>query len=120
MVRTLQRNDRGDKKKIRGIEAIINKCLIKQDMSKNILLEANKIINERSQEKERMYGPMQECMQRCADIASLITQKEITSRDVHIVMIAMKFAREAYSHKEDNLLDAAAYIASLNELEEGE
>jgi len=32
----------------------------------------------------------------------------------------MKLAREAYHHKEDNLLDAVAYIASLNKLEEGE
>jgi len=84
----------------------------------NILKKADEIINERGEEKQRMYGPMQECMQRCADIASLITLKEITSRDVHVIMVAMKFAREAYSHKEDNLLDAVAYIASLNTLEE--
>jgi len=86
----------------------------------NILKKADEIINERGEEKQRMYGPMQECMQRCADLASLMTQKEITSRDVHMVMVAMKFAREAYHHKEDNLLDAVAYIASLNKLEEGE
>ena len=29
-------------------------------------------------------------------------------------MIAMKFAREANAHKEDNLLDALAYIGALN------
>ena len=36
-------------------------------------------------------------------------------------MIALKLSREAYSHKEDNLLDAVAYIGSMNEyLEENE
>lgn len=84
----------------------------------NILKKADEIINARGEEKERMYGPMQESMQRCADLASLMTQKTITSKDVHMIMVAMKFAREAYSHKEDNLLDAVAYIASLNTLEE--
>ena len=83
----------------------------------NILLKANEIINERGEEKERMYGPMLETMQRAADLASQMTGKDITNRDIHLCMVAMKLAREAYHHKEDNLLDAIAYIASLNNLE---
>ena len=30
-------------------------------------------------------------------------------------MIALKLSREAYMHKEDNLLDAVAYIGSMND-----
>ncbi len=29
-------------------------------------------------------------------------------------MVALKLSRHSYSYKEDNLLDAAAYIGSLN------
>lgn len=35
-------------------------------------------------------------------------------------LIALKLSREAYSHREDNLLDAAAYIGALNNYIEGE
>ena len=30
-------------------------------------------------------------------------------------MIALKLSREAYAHKEDNLLDAIAYMGSMND-----
>ena len=30
-------------------------------------------------------------------------------------MIALKLSREAYAHKEDNLLDAVAYMSSMND-----
>ena len=30
-------------------------------------------------------------------------------------MIALKLSREAYAHKEDNLLDVVAYIGSMND-----
>ncbi len=84
----------------------------------NILKKADEIINARGEEKERMYGPMLETMQRAADLASNMCGKEITNRDMHLCMVAMKLAREAYHYKEDNLLDAVAYIASLNNLEQ--
>lgn len=83
----------------------------------NILKEADQIINERSEEKERMYGPFEEGMQRAAKIASGATGKEITTKDMYMCMIALKLSRESYSHKEDNLLDAVAYIGSLNNFE---
>jgi hypothetical protein len=80
----------------------------------NILLEANKIINERSEEKERMYGPFEEGMDRAAKIASGMTGKEITGSDMYAFMVALKLSRHSYNYKEDNLLDAVAYIGSLN------
>ena len=78
----------------------------------NILKEANQIINERSEEKERQYGPFSEGMKRAAMIASGMSGKEWTAHDMYIAMIALKFSRQSYNFKEDNLLDAAAYIGA--------
>lgn len=80
----------------------------------NILEEANKIVNLRSEEKERMYGPFEEGMQRAAMIASGMTGKDINAKDVYAILVALKLSRHSYNYKEDNLLDAVAYIGSLN------
>jgi hypothetical protein len=66
----------------------------------NILEKANEIVNLRKQEKERQYGPFSET--------------KITVEDLYNMQIALKLARESWSHKEDNLLDCVAYIAALN------
>ena len=81
----------------------------------NILLKANEIVFERNEEKERMYGPFQEGMQEAAKIASLLSRKDINAVDMYNCMIALKLSRQAYNHKEDNLLDCVGYIASLND-----
>jgi len=80
----------------------------------NILEEANKIVNHRSQEKEREYGDFEEGMAKAALIATCLSGKQITVTDMYNCMIALKFSRESHKHKEDNLLDACAYIGSLN------
>lgn len=79
----------------------------------NILKEADDIINNRSEEKERMYGPFSEGMKRAAMIASGCTGKDITAEDMYMCMVALKLSRESYNHKTDNLLDAAAYLGAL-------
>ena len=81
----------------------------------NILLKENEIVFERNEEKERQYGPFQEGMQEAAKIASLLSRKDITAVDMYNCMIALKLSRQSYNHKEDNLLDCVAYIASLND-----
>ncbi len=78
----------------------------------NILKEANQIINERSEEKERQYGPFSEGMRRAAMIASGMSGKEWSAHDMYIAMVALKFSRQSYNFKEDNLLDAVAYIGA--------
>jgi len=78
----------------------------------NILEQANKIINQRSEEKERQYGPMGEGFERAALIASGMSGKEWTAHDMFIAMVALKFSRQSYNFKEDNLLDAVAYIGA--------
>lgn len=94
----------------------------------NILEQANKIVNERSEEKERQYGPFMASMAKAAAIYNLMSPEgqTITTAGMYRAMIALKLSREAYSHKEDNLLDAVAYMGSMNdyleecELEENE
>lgn len=81
----------------------------------NILDIANRIVNLRSEEKDRMYGPFSEGMKKAADIFNLISKdSKIKPEDMYLVLIALKLSRESYNHKEDNLLDAAAYLGGLN------
>jgi|TARA_R110000868_G_scaffold112285_1_gene302487 hypothetical protein len=82
----------------------------------NILEKANNIVYLRSEEKDRMYGDFHTCMQKTANIASEMSNKVITIKDCYNILIALKLARQANAHKEDNLLDAIAYMASLNDL----
>ena len=85
----------------------------------NILKEANRIINERSEEKERQYGPFSEGMRRAAKIASGMTGREWSEDDMYVALIALKFSRQSYNKKKDNLLDAVAYIGAWqNSIEE--
>lgn len=82
----------------------------------NILYEANQIINCRSEEKDRMYGPMEEGMEIAAQIFNLITPEgqSITPEGMYWALVALKLSRQHYNHKTDNLLDAVAYIGALN------
>lgn len=81
----------------------------------NILLKANEIVFERNEEKERLYGPFQEGMEQTAKIASEISRKELSVVDVYNVLIALKLSRASWNYKEDNYLDAVAYMGSLND-----
>lgn len=81
----------------------------------NILEKANEIVNLRSEEKEREYGKFEEGMEKAALIASCMSSSKLfTAEDIYICLIALKFSRQSYNNKEDNLLDAVAYIGSLN------
>lgn len=83
----------------------------------NILEQANKIVNERSEEKERQYGPFVESMRRATAIYNSMSpdNEQISVEGMYRAMIALKLSREAYKHKEDNLLDAVAYMGSMND-----
>ena len=83
----------------------------------NILERANKIVNERSEEKERQYGPFAESMERAANIYNAISpdDEQIKVEGMYRAMIALKLSRETYAHKEDNLLDAVAYMGAMND-----
>lgn len=82
----------------------------------NILKQADEIINCRSEEKDRMYGPISEGMEIASQIYNLITPEDyhITPEGMYWALIALKLSRQHYNHKEDNLLDAVAYMGALN------
>ena len=86
-------------------------------MGKSILEEANEIVNNRSEESDRNYGPFSEGMDRAAQIFNGMTGLNITGGDMFKAMIALKFSRESYNHKKDNLLDSVAYIQGLENYE---
>jgi hypothetical protein len=79
----------------------------------NPLLEANEIINNRSEEKERMYGPIDEAFERAAMIFNGWTGLECEPEHVYKMLIALKMSRESYNKKYDNILDGLAYWAAL-------
>lgn len=82
----------------------------------NILERANKIVNERAEEKERQYGPFSESIEKATAIYNAMSDEtqQLRPESIFRVLIALKLSREGYAHKEDNLLDAAAYIGALN------
>lgn len=82
----------------------------------NILKTADEIVNQRTEEKQREYGPFADSMAKAARIASELCNKDISQDDMYKIMIALKLSRLAYSSKEDTMLDAVAYIAAFNNL----
>ena len=79
----------------------------------SILLEAEGIVNKRSEEEDRQYGPFSEGMERAAMIFNGMTGMNIGAEHMYKALIALKLSRESYKHKRDNLLDAVAYIQGL-------
>lgn len=87
----------------------------KEEMS--LCQRADKIVNSRDEEKDRMYGPFSEGMNRAAQIFSGATGINIEGRHMYIAMVALKLSRQSYNHKQDNLLDAIAYLQGLENYE---
>ena len=80
----------------------------------SILKRADEVVNNRSEEKERRYGPFSEGMERAAKIASGMTGKDFNAKDIYAALIALKLSRHSYNYREDNLLDAVAYLGGLD------
>ena len=88
------------------------------DKEPSLCQRAHKIVNERSEEGDRQYGPFKESMERAAKIASGFCGRPMYASDIYKVIIALKLSRQSYAHKEDNLLDAIAYLQALHNYEE--
>jgi hypothetical protein len=80
---------------------------------KSILEQAHEIVFERGEEKERMYGPFEEGMEKVAQLSSIMCNKDISPEDCYKVLIALKLSRESYNKKYDNILDAISYMAAM-------
>ena len=86
----------------------------KMKKKESILKRADEIISNRSEEKERKYGPFSEGMERAAKIASGMTGKDFQAEDMYAALVALKLSRHSYNYREDNLLDAVAYLGGLD------
>lgn len=87
-----------------------------EDTSDPILKRAHDIIDNRTEEKERQYGSMQENCEHAAQIASIMQNKEFTPQDIPVILAALKLARHRRSYKQDSLLDAVAYLGALDNM----
>lgn len=92
---------------------------MKKETKKSILEEANQIVNQRSEEKDRQYGPFSEGMERAALIFKGMTGIDVTAEHMFKALMALKLSRESYNHKRDNLLDLVAYAQGLDNWLEG-
>lgn len=80
-----------------------------------ILEEAQRIIFDREEEKDRQYGPFSDSISRASRVATELCNKTLTTEDVFKVLISLKISRMAYNHKHDTMLDAIGYIAGLDD-----
>ena len=53
-------------------------------------------------------------MERAAKVASGMTGKDFVAEDIYAVLVSLKLSRHSYNYREDNLLDAVAYIGALD------
>lgn len=80
----------------------------------DLLDRCKKTLEDRSDQ----YDESDLTNERAAKIASVMSNRLITVRDMYNMEIALKLARQAYRHKEDNILDAINYLVLLNKHEE--
>jgi hypothetical protein len=80
---------------------------------RELMSDAIKIFNDRN----ALYGDMKICLNRTAEIATLITGIHLTAHDVALVLHALKLARlgNDRSNKE-NYVDGINYYAFAGEL----
>lgn len=96
-----------------NIEQAMSEPMLKKE---SILLRAHQIINERSEEATRTYGDLDTNCDDAATIAGILQDKAFTASDVLAILVGLKFSRHRTSYKEDNLLDAVAYLGGLDNL----
>jgi len=100
---------------VREIEIVLSDSKPFGQLTETILTKAQDIVYNRTEEQSRNYGDIQESMERAAAIASHISTNIYSPEIIYISIIAIKLSREAHAHKEDNLLDAVAYMSALND-----
>jgi hypothetical protein len=82
---------------------------------KTILEEANDIIFNRAEEKQREYGPIDESLEDTAIVASIISNEAINIEMVYAVLIGLKTSRMRWNKKHDTFLDSIAYTAAYED-----
>lgn len=60
-------------------------------------------------DRRTAYGPVEESFDHIAAVWSVVLKTTVTPHQVALCMAGLKLCREANSHKQDNLIDLAAY-----------
>lgn len=100
---------------VREIEIALSNSSPFGQLTETILTKAQDIVYNRTEEQSRNYGDIQESMERASRIATHILGQDISTDIIYWSIVAIKLSREGYAHKEDNLLDAVAYMSALND-----
>ena len=54
-------------------------------------------------------------LEKANEIITSRSEENFTADDIFATLIALKFSRHSYNYKEDNFLDAAAYLGAWND-----
>ena len=84
-------------------------------MKETLLKQAEEIIKGARNES---YGPMRKSFDRTAMLWSVILNKNVTSEQVCLCMVALKLSREIHRHLDDNLVDMMGYLEIINQIRE--
>lgn len=79
----------------------------------------NKIL-ETIKSRGKDYGDPIENFQKVAHLSSVLLEKELTSKDILMIMVIVKLSRNVNKFKSDNIIDAIAYLDFLHSVNERE
>lgn len=72
----------------------------------SVTQEAHRLING---QKRAAYGPVYTSFSNIAKVASIAIRKDLTPKDIALIMVSMKLCRESNAHNRDNLVDICGY-----------
>jgi len=79
-----------------------------------ILEEAQKMVNGSRADK---YGQPEDCFGLIAEFwSAYLGCSNLTPKDVSLMMVLLKLARESHQGKRDNLVDAAGYLGLAGDM----
>jgi len=93
--------------------------MAKTKIKKSILQEASEIVDDRSEERTRAYGPFIDSVNKMtefynASLPSDMQDQRVTPDRMYIAMAALKLSRQAYTYKRDSAVDLVAYLGALD------
>ena len=86
----------------------------------NLLKKADEIMNARSEERTRQYGPFTESINRASVIADQMCDVTITPETIVKCLIALKIGRLKYNLKDDTIMDCMGYLDGLQKIRDQE
>lgn len=79
----------------------------------DVLKTAHELINKN---RNNDYGDSYTCFNNIATLWSAYLDKQVTPKDVCIMMSLLKIGREKLVHKDDNFVDAVGYLGLADDL----